>query len=68
MIKIIDDLSGVKKSDAFVNGIWQPCEWDAKNDALIVPMIIDCIGPVKVDIIAIDNSGNEIRWNSCFSY
>lgn len=68
VIKIIDDLSGVKKADAFVNGIWQPCEWDAKNDALIVPMIIDCIGPVKVDIIAIDNSGNEIRWNSCFSY
>lgn len=67
-VKIIDDLSGIKKADAFVNGIWQPCEWDAKHDALLIPFNMDCMGPVNVDIIAIDFSGNASHFNSCFSY
>jgi hypothetical protein len=67
-VKITDDLSGIKKADAFINGIWQPCEWDAKHDALLIPMWIDCSGPVNVDITAVDYSGNSVKVNSCFSY
>jgi len=67
-VKILDDLSGVKKADAFINGVWQPCEWDAKRDALMIPMQNDCTGPVNVDIKVIDFSGNIRVLNNCFSY
>lgn len=67
-VKILDDLSGVKKADAFINGVWQPCEWDAKRDALMIPMQNDCVGPVNVDIKVIDFSGNAHVSNNCFSY
>lgn len=67
-VKIIDDLSGVKNADAFVNGIWQPCEWDAKRNLLLIPQMMDCVGPVYVKVKVVDYSGNSAVFDNCFQY
>jgi hypothetical protein len=50
LIFVNDNLIGVKKADAFINHNWQPCEFDAKQNALIIPLDANVMGPFVIDV------------------
>jgi hypothetical protein len=64
LIFVNDNLIGVKKADAFINHTWQPCEFDAKKNALIIPLDANVMGPFVIDVRLEDYCENVFSINN----
>ncbi len=58
LLKISDDISGVKKANVFINNKFVPCEFDLKNSIVIIKGI--CFNKTdNIDLLLIDYQGNS---------
>lgn len=68
LIFVNDNLIGVKKADAFINHQWQPCEFDAKQNALIIPLDANVMGPFVIDVRLEDYCENFSLYENYLSF
>ncbi len=60
LLKISDDISGVKKANVFINNKFIPCEFDLKNSTVIIKGIY-MNKTNNIDLFLIDYQGNNNR-------
>ncbi|TLX71063.1 M23 family metallopeptidase [Labilibacter sediminis] len=67
--KVIDEFSGIKSINGYLNGKWTLFEYDAKTNKLTCPLAKAPVkkGPVKLKLIVTDNCDNTQTYQSHFT-
>ncbi|MFM7016752.1 MAG: M23 family metallopeptidase [Bacteroidota bacterium] len=59
LLKISDDISGIKKANVYINNVYLPCEFDLKRNTVIIPKRKYKIGD-HLQLKLVDYQGNEV--------
>ena len=60
--EIYDEESGLKDYDLFIDGQWYLIEYDYKTKRITFVRERSLVGPLKLELIILDNCGNSTTW------
>ena len=64
LVKLEDNLSGIKEYKVLVNGEFMPCYYSPRRSFITIPVDkIKVKGDLKMQIILIDGVGNKVEKN-----